>query len=99
MIEVKTSFGNFHDNIVIFQDFCNQVLDVRSANHIDELQLLQSEFPPLWNNLHEILVLENSDNWLPDDVAAVVLALINKRISTFENSAERFSTDYVRYCH
>lgn len=50
--------------------------------------------PALWPNLVAIMNLEKS-NYLPADVANIVLKLISIRRNTFLNSAVRSNEDYI----
>ena len=74
--------------------FCLKELDLRSIEHKEKLKLVMHELPALWPNLLEILNLQKS-NFLPNDVAQVVLKLIEIRRATFVNAAERQDDDYI----
>ena len=74
--------------------FCLKELDLRSIEHKEKLKLVMHELPALWPNLLEILNLQKS-NFLPNDVAQVVLKLIDIRRATFVNAAERQDDDYI----
>ena len=55
-----------------------------------------SEFPALWPQLRDILILEDR-NFLPDAVAEVIKKLIEMRSNIFVLAEDRFDDDYVRY--
>ena len=55
--------------------FCQQQLDLRSAEHRQKLNLVMHELPALWPNLLDILNLEKS-HFLPQDVAVILLKLV-----------------------
>ena len=64
--------------------------------HYQTLKLLISELPTFFPVLIWICDLEGSE-FLPHDVSRVVLALIRIRLSTFADSEQRFSDDYIPY--
>ena len=64
--------------------------------HHQTLKLLISELPTFFPVLIRICDLEESE-FLPPDVSRVVLALIRIRLSTFADSEQRFSDDYIPY--
>ena len=56
-----------------------------------------NEIPPLWHSLTRILSKEKQLQFLPNDVSAVILKLIEIRTEMFRNSATRRNEDYVDY--
>ena len=78
------------------RDFCLKVTNVRDASHHQTLKILMSELPSFFPVLIRICDLEGSE-FLPHDVSRVVLALIRIRLSTFADSEQRFSDDYIPY--
>ena len=78
------------------RDFCVKATNVRDASHHQTLQLLISELPTFFPVLIQICDLEGSE-FLPHDVSRVVIALIKIRLSTFADSEQRFSDDYIPY--
>ena len=75
---------------------CVRQLDVRNGSHSQQLNILTNELPALWPQLVDICNLENS-NFLPRDIAKIVLILLAIRNNTFKNSPQRFAEDYIRY--
>ena len=61
----------------------------------ETLSMLRSEFPPLMDQLLDILALEKRSRFLPADVTAIVLKLIEIRRSIFTTAAERRYEDYM----
>ena len=80
---------------IFFQKYCNQELDIRSLDEKETLSMLRSEFPPLMDQLLDILALEKRSRFLPADVTAIVLKLIEIRRSIFTTAAERRYEDYM----
>ena len=80
----------------ILQSFCEQTLNVRSAENQQHLNILIRELPALWPNLLDIMNLECSQS-LPNEVAAIVIRMIEIRRGTFTNAAQRNNDDYVRW--
>ena len=56
--------------------------------------MLQKELPNVSAQLLDILTLERRHQFLPNDVAAIVMRLIDVRNAIFSNAAERFTRDY-----
>ena len=65
------------------------------ANVRDQFKLSLAKYV-LWPQLEDICNLENS-NFLPRDIAKIVLILLAIRKNTFKNSPQRFAEDYIRY--
>ena len=84
------------ESLEYLEDFCNQNLELRSARNLQKQKCVAKEMPALWPNLVAILNLENV-NFLPDDVANIVLKLISIRRDTFDNAAERTQEDYIAW--
>ena len=57
--------------------------------------MLRWVFPPLMDQLLDILALEKESRFLPPDVLAIVLRLIEVRRSIFSTAAERHTNDYM----
>ena len=83
-------------SLLLLRQFCVKQLDVRSGGHTQQLNILTSELPALWPQLVDIYEHENS-NFLPHDIAKIVLTLILIRKKTFRNSPQRFAEDYIKY--
>ena len=101
-ISKKTSVAgliqvNSREPLVILKDFAEENIDLRSPANIDKLDTLQKEVSPLWTSLRKILGKEKTSKYLPKDVSAVVLKLIEIRKNTFRNAAQRHSDDYTIY--
>ena len=56
-----------------------------------------NEIPPLWNSLKKILSSEKRLKFLPKDVAAIIIRLIQIRTNMFRNSIVRKNEDYLYY--
>jgi len=56
--------------------------------------MLQKELPNGSAQLLDILTLERRHQFLPNNVAAIVMRLIDVRNAIFSNEAERFTRDY-----
>ena len=82
------------ESLQILEDYCNEILDVRSLENAEQLSRLRAEFPPLMDQLLDIIVLERTERFLPPDVACIVLKLIQVRRSFFESSTERTTNCY-----
>ena len=78
----------------ILRLFCEQALHIRSPEQQDKLKLILRELPALWPNLMDILEIECSE-FLPDELARVVLKMIEIRRGTFRNAAQRSDEDYI----
>ena len=78
----------------ILRLFCEQALHIRSPEQQDKLKLILRELPALWPNLMDILEIECSE-FLPDELARVVLKMIEIRRGTFRNAAQRNDEDYI----
>ena len=59
--------------------------------------MMKRELPPFWKSMMDILSLEKHSRYLPPDVAAIVLKLLDIREEIFSTSAHRFSHNYTRY--
>ena len=57
-------------------------------------KLVAAEFPALWPNTLDILTLEKV-KYLPGDVSAILLKLVEIRRNTFTNAANRAASEYV----
>ena len=80
-----------------FQDFAEEKVDIRSEENSNQLKLLMNEIPPLWNSLKQILSMEKCLKYLPKDVSAVIIRLIQIRTDMFRNSTKRKDEDYRNY--
>ena len=80
----------------ILQSFCEQTVNVRSAENQQNIKILAQELPALWPNLLDIMILESSQ-FLPNDVAEIVKKMILIRRRTFDNAAQRSDEDYIRW--
>ena len=88
---------NSREPLIILQDFAEENIDLRSPHNIDKLNTLQKEISPLWTSLRKILGKEKTSKYLPRDVAAIVLKIIEIRKNTFRNASQRHSTNYTPY--
>ena len=84
------------ESLEILEAYCNQTLDLRSAEHAGKQKMIKEEMPALWPNLIDILNLENA-NYLPGDVSSIILKMIQIRRTTFLHSATRSSDDYIEW--
>ena len=82
------------ESLEILEEYCNQSLDLRSAEHAEKQKMIKEEMPALWPNVIDILNLENA-NYLPGDVSSIILKMIHIRRNTLLNSAARSSDDYI----
>ena len=82
--------------LVLLRQFCIKQLDARNGHHQEELSELKSQLPSLWKQLVDICVLENS-SFLPHDVSAIVLAMLNIRKQTYRGGEERYKDDYISF--
>ena len=82
------------ESLDYLEDFCYQNLNIRSTQNLEKQEIVDREMPALWPNLVAIMNLEKS-NYLPADVANIVLKLISIRRNTFVNSAVRSNEDYI----
>ena len=78
----------------ILKAFCRKEIDLLSVSNIPSLQLVQEQMPPFWNILHSIIKLEESSQYLPKDVAAITLKLLEIRYLTFRRATQRDSSLY-----
>ena len=85
-----------NDPLVYLQQFCAEELNLRSIANQDKLQLIAEEIPALWPNLLAIMDLEKND-FLPLDVANILTKMVEIRISTFRNAAERSDNEYENW--
>ena len=53
--------------------------------------------PPFWNILHSIIKIEESSQYLPKDVAAIMLKLLEIRYLTFRRATLRDSSLYSEW--
>ena len=86
------------DPLIYLSSFCRELLDLRSSDHRDKLQLIMHELPALWPNLLDILNLEKV-KFLPADVSAIVLRLVTMRSETFKNASHRQDNDYIPWAN
>lgn len=77
-------------------EFCQQSLDLRSAENSEKQRQVAAELPALWPNIISILNLEKSD-YLPGDVSVIISKLIFIRRNTFLTAAVRSDDDYVKW--
>ena len=61
----------------------------------ETLAMLRSEFPPLMDQLLDILALEKRSRFLPADVAELILRIIGVRRSIFVNAEKRKTVHYM----
>ena len=92
---VNTPIIKISIDFVSFQDWCNQTVDIRSHEHRDKLALLRRELPPLMDQLLDILTLEKTSRFLPQDVASIVMKLIDIRVNF--KKTKRKTSDYRLY--
>ena len=78
----------------ILKAFCRKEIDLLSVSNIPSLQLVQEQMPPFWNILNSIIKLEESSQYLPKDVAAITLKLLEIRYLTFRRATQRDSSLY-----
>ena len=78
------------------EEFCKEVLDVRSLASQHQLNILQTSLPAIWPDLDEMCILENSV-FLPREVSRIVLRLLKIRKDTFLKATPRTNTDYVAW--
>ena len=88
---------NSNEPLDILSDYCNERLDLRAHQNLNRLQIVEREIPALWSSLKNILKLEKRSNYLPKDVASVVLELISIWKNIFINAAERSDDQYFWY--
>ena len=81
-------------SISILKNFCKQKLDLRNGEHKSKLDHICSQIPVFWRLLNSICVFEES-NFLPKDVATIVLKMIHIRNETFK--VQRYKEDYIEY--
>ena len=73
--------------------FCMQELNLSDANNIKLSANLESELLAIWPLLMNIKEA-NSQTFLPTDVSAIMLDILNIRKEIFWNAPERFLKDY-----
>ena len=83
-------------SIILLQQYCQREIDIRNGNHQQELFELNSQLPALWPQILNICIFEKN-NFLPVDVANIVLTLIQIRRNTFRNGPQRYQEDYIKY--
>ena len=88
---------NSREPLRVLREFAQERVDLRSPENSNKLKLLMNEIPPLWHSLTRILSKEKQLQFLPNDVSAVILKLIEIRTEMFRNSATRRNEDYVDY--
>ena len=84
------------ESLEIWEEYCNQSLDLRSAEHAAKQKMIREEMPALWPNLIDILNLENA-SYLPGDVSSIILKMIHIRRNTFLHAAVLSSDDYIEW--
>ena len=80
----------------LLEDFCDQTLNLRLAEHRNEQKMVTEELPALWPNILRILFLERAD-YLPDDISDIIKKLIIIRRNTFLTAAARSPDDYLEW--
>ena len=60
-----------------------QKTNIRDGNHNSELQLIQEEIPVAWQHLIDILNYEQDEDFLPADIAIILLKLLEIRRDTY----------------
>ena len=75
------------DTLRILEDYCDQLISLRSPEHNDDLKLVMAELPALWPDLLDILNRLDS-TYLPLQVSAIVKKLIEIRRNIFINSPD-----------
>ena len=99
LMSVKRSsiqlISHFSTILSVLQEFCNQQRNLRSVSEKENLSLVASQVPSLWNSLSDIIHFENASQYLPADVSSIVKKLVNMRINLIEQSPQRTQTDYV----
>ena len=80
----------------ILQNFCNEDIDLKDIENIEELRLMQEQIPVLWTILDDICLFEG-ETYLPRTVSGIVLKLLDIRKNTFINAAKRNEIQYVPY--
>ena len=73
----------------ILKAFCRKEIDLLSVRYIPSLKLVQEQMPPFWNILNSIIKLEESSQYLPKDVAAITLKLLEIRYLTLRRATQR----------
>ena len=56
--------------------------------------IVKREMPALWSHVSDVLKLEQT-RFLPNDIASVVLRLLEMRNEIFHNASQRVSADYI----
>ena len=76
----------------LLEDFCDQTLNLRLAEHRNEQKIVTEELPALWPNLLRILFRERAD-YLPDDVSIIIIyfQILNHNIIMI-------AAPYKKYC-
>ena len=60
------------DTLRILEDYCDQLISLRSPEHNDDLKLVMAELPALWPDLLDILNRLDS-TYLPLQVSAIIV--------------------------
>ena len=93
---MKTNKQTSAQTLEFLDEFCQQSLDLRSAENSEKQRQVAAELPALWPNIISILNLEKSD-YLPGDVSVIISKLIFIRRNTFLTAAVRSDDDYVKW--
>ena len=72
-------------------------MNVRDAPNSDICSMLNSELPAFWPILVSICKYENSNDFLPQDVAKLVNQLLDIRRDTFLRATQRYVEDYIKW--
>ena len=79
----------------ILRSFCNEDLALKDIENIENLRLLREEIPVLWAILDDVCTYDKS-LYLPREIAAIVIQLLDIRQNTFINAANRNEDMYVK---
>ena len=79
------------------QDFCNQLVDLRSPEERENLLFVKSEAPALWDAISDILNFEKHSRFLPLHASRIVSRVLYMRIEIFVNAPEEHSEDYIEW--
>ena len=78
----------------LLEDFCDQTLNLRLAEHRNEQKIVTEELPALWPNLLRILFLEIA-NFLPDDVSIIIIIIY---FQILNHKIIMIAAPYKKYC-
>ena len=78
------------------EEYCKEVLDIRSHASQHQLNVVQSSLPALWPDLDEMCNLDKTV-FLPKAVSRVILRLLKIRQDTFLQATPRTNADYVSW--